>query len=455
MYAMLALTIPVSKADIHLLPTFVQVCQHLGHFGKHRVIFIPTQEVAQDPAINLAVEHMKDVSDNVSVVPLKFTPEGGWPKACNMHFNATVPIGSSTGCNWYFCELDNTPLVINWLDILETDMNLAGRNYMGTVVPTRYKQGINGTHMVGCAIYAHDMAKTASLWKFCHAQKETPFDIYQRDELRPRWKASEKMQHMWGTVNYREVEGEILCDPDPKNPEGTDHSGKVRADVVVVHGCKDGSLAQLVISKPPRELEGATMSKPAQKILFSGNPGVWGLVKDKPVEAAPATVSAPVVVSIPSSHDKTPEQHFESLCEALGLFPEKQQDIYQMLLDRIPPPEEEKTEPEEEQPEEEQKPAPESEKPQETPAQPTPPQPSAITEALTEPLSPPAFPDRDKILEFRGSDKRRFTEAMDHFGIDRIHQVKFKTHLNDMGFIIPKAGWIMDSVPGQASFATA
>jgi hypothetical protein len=454
---MLALIIPVSKADMHLLPRFVQVCQHLGHFGKHRVIFVPTQEVAQEPEISLAAEHMKDVSDNVAIIPLKFTPQGGWPKACNQHFNAVVPIGSSTGCNWYFCELDSTFMVMNALDILETELNLSGKNYLGSVVSTRFKEGINGTHMVGSAIYAHDMAKTASLWKFCHGQP-APFDIYQRDELRPRWMASKRMQHMWSTVNYREVEGVIMCDPHPDNPAGSDHSGEVLPTSVVVHGCKDGSLAELVLSKPPVKLEGALAdTKPAQVIHFSGNPQVWRLVSDETAkEQAPQAQQPSQTLSAPE--EVAPEKHFERLCEALGLFADKNQDILQMLIERIPAPKdelEEETEEDATEPEKVPENAPES---QETPIPAPQPTPQAVTTppvATPEPSKEVPYPSKEQIVAHQAGQKMRFTDVMDHFGISREHSVKFKTHLNDMGYIIAKAGWMELIESGKASFAAA
>lgn len=451
---MLALIIPVSKSDAHLLPWFVQTCQHLGHFGKHRVIFVPTLEMKDSPEVSLAAEHMKDVSDDVKIVPLKFTPEGGWPKACNHHFNATVPIGSTTGCNWYFCELDTTPMVVDWLDILETELNMSGKNYLGPVVPTRFEEGIKGDHMVGCAIYAHNMGQTASLWKFCHAQTKIPFDIYHRDELRPRWHVSKFMQHMWSTVNYREVDGRTICDPHPDNPKGSDHSGEVRDNAVVVHGCKDGSLARLILSKPPRVLEGAASGiKPAQKVFFSGNPEVWRLEKPK-AEGQDETVVTQTPAPVAFQEEVTPEKHFERLCEALGLFHEEHLDLYQYLLDRIKAPTEDLAEEPVSEVIEEVKTsenAPESqEKAIETP----------IPAVITTPVVPETpveveFPSAEAIVTLTREGKIRFTQVMEHFGIPVVQSVKFKGHLNDLGFIIAKAGWLTEPVSGKASFATA
>jgi hypothetical protein len=451
---MLALIIPVSKSDAHLLPTFVQACQHLGHFGKHRVIFVPTLEMKDAPEVSLAAEHMKDVSDDVKIVPLKFTPEGGWPKACNQHFNATVHIGSSTGCNWYFCELDTTPMVADWLNILETDLNMSGKNYMGSVVPTRFEEGIKGDHMVGSAIYAHNMGQTASLWKFCHAQSKTPFDIYHRDELRPRWHASKFMQHMWSTVNYREVDGRTICDPHPDNPKGSDHSGEVRDNAVVVHGCKDGSLAQLILSKPPRVLEGAASGiKPVQKVFFSGNPEVWRLEKPK-AEGQDETVVTQTPAPVAFQEEVTPEKHFERLCEALGLFHEEHLDIYQSLLDRIKAPTEDLAEEPVSEVVEEVKTAPEAPESQETPVEipaPIVTPPPVVLEAPVE----VAFPTLEDILASKGNGSLRFSLVMAQFQIPPAQSVKFKGHLNDLGFIINKLGWMTEPVSGQASFATA
>ena len=257
---MLTLAIPVSKSDLDLLVPFVNACRHLGAIN-HRIIFFPTYEVSG--LISASVEAMKEICQSVSVIPLKSTPQGGWPKACNQHFTEVVPHMLANGTPWYWCELDVTPLKHGWADMLETEYRNCKMPFMGSVVQTRrinpetkkMEQSSSRTHMTGCGIYPADFGRPGmpygNLWKFA-PQMDIGFDVYQGDEIRRFVHDSPNMQHMWGTVNYRELGGQILCDQKANAPEGSDHSGPVLPNAIVCHGCKDGSLAKLVttISMP-------------------------------------------------------------------------------------------------------------------------------------------------------------------------------------------------------------
>lgn len=248
------LVIPVSQHDLHLLPIFTRLCIKLGGFSRHPVFFVPTKEVSGK--IGDAVEAFRSIAASVTVLPLELTPEGGWPDACNRHFVETVYALARTGNMnwWYFCELDSTFTRSNPLDLLETERNISGAVLMGAQVHTRQidpktKEFVTfdwDTHIVGSGIYPPMFFKTVHWLR--QLGVGIAFDVQIRHEVRKLVRNSAQFQHMWGTVNYRVEEGEVRCDPHPDNPPGTDHSGVVRRDATVVHGCKDGSLAQLILN---------------------------------------------------------------------------------------------------------------------------------------------------------------------------------------------------------------
>lgn len=254
---MFTLAIPVSAAGIHLLDSNIAVLRHLGGLERHRAIFFPTKEVSGQ--IAGAVDGLKTVMNAVGVHPLKDTPTGGWPAAPNKHFAAVVQVMVGVGTPWLWWEEDCTATKQGWLDALETEYNLRKRPFLGMNVPTRYTEGspaaFGDDHMVGCGVYPADFGRGGNLpyghlWKTLPHIPDVPFDIYQSGEIRKNLHNSELMQHMWGTVDFRKnAAGDIICSPKPGNPEGSDHSGTVHAKAAVVHGCKDGSLARLILSE--------------------------------------------------------------------------------------------------------------------------------------------------------------------------------------------------------------
>ena len=56
------------------------------------------------------------------------------------------------------------------------------------------------------------------------------------------------IQHNWKTENYRVEDGTIVCSNVEELPYGISFDYPVRGDAVVLHGCKDGSLARLLHS---------------------------------------------------------------------------------------------------------------------------------------------------------------------------------------------------------------
>jgi len=161
------LVIPVSQADVDLLPSFVSVLRHLGPLRGHDVTFIPAPSVVAE-ATQAARDLEMLAPGRVTVVPLNEEPVGGWPLAPNQHFKATAGIldRMNNQSPWFWCELDNTFLVPNALDLLENEYqqqaNEHGKIFLGTIVPTRLIDPAGAVvenhpeyapHMVGSGIY--------------------------------------------------------------------------------------------------------------------------------------------------------------------------------------------------------------------------------------------------------------------------------------------------------------
>lgn len=259
---MITLAILVSGHDHHLLEPNIALLRHLGGLERHNAVFIPTKEVSGH--IASAVDGLKTIMNDVKVSPMKETPSEGWPVACNKQFAFTVQTMMGCGTPWMLWELDCWARFEGWLDAISTEYNQNWRQKpcMGMLEKIRYTEDstvkpFGDTCLVGAgAIYPEGFGKQGRPygfnWKFAPAQVSPaiPYDTYQAGELRKFTHKTELMQHMWGTVDYRRnAAGELVCSPKADNPPGTDHSGTVRPNAVLIHGCKDDSLAKLIMSE--------------------------------------------------------------------------------------------------------------------------------------------------------------------------------------------------------------
>ncbi len=315
---MLNLVIPVSRADVALLPQFIELFAHLGGSPNAPVIFSAAKSVSFEA--HEAADRIRHLCPSVQVHKLEAEPRGGWPMACNMHFKQTVSFLRATQNRnpWYWLELDNTLMRTGWADELWVEYQRSKKAFMGAVVPTRSEdpqtKRISMTalspHMVGTGIYppASQYVHLVPIW---NSGTSTAFDIFTRRNVNRSVHNTALIQHMWSTVNYREKDGEIICENGPDNQFGTDHAAPVRPDACVVHGCKDGSLGAIVLSREPQSEHVPTPAYATpqllprakqQVVLKKMAPGAFQLAPvgvQLPTQEASQPVVAPVAAVAP------------------------------------------------------------------------------------------------------------------------------------------------------------
>ena len=259
------LVIPVSAADSDLVNSTIRVFKHLGPQGNHPVLVMATPGAAE-PAQKL-FQGIQGLFASVTLKVLDTEPTGGWPTACNQHFKETAYFifqnPQFRSQPWYWFELDCTPLVPGWLDKLAEEYAEAGKPFMGVVHPTFFTVRHDSKnprqkdfpvcvqqdyHMVGTGIYPGDFWERSVMVRFM----ATAFDVEIQYEVVPHCHPTQLIQHNWGTVRYRRTQHsatKIVCDAKDPHISPIDHAQPVRSDAVVLHGCKDGSLADIVCRK--------------------------------------------------------------------------------------------------------------------------------------------------------------------------------------------------------------
>lgn len=254
------LIIPCSLSDVGLLPKLADVLNKFGPYPGHSVTVMPTAEIEQQGREFAKKIEGSFTKTSVSVVQLNAS---GWPVASNKHFRQAAHYASQHFVDaWYFFEPDNTPVAKGWLTELIKDYTKGGRPFCGCVVPTRgFVTNADGSkspsfgdpHMVGTGIYppnyGKDSAKLPTVDIVMHWSRSAmePFDVALRYEIAPRCFNTKLIQHNWQTCNYRVENGLLVCDSMPHVDKDLSHAQPWNG-AMVIHGCKDGSLADLVLS---------------------------------------------------------------------------------------------------------------------------------------------------------------------------------------------------------------
>lgn len=283
------IAIPVSAHDKHLLPDLTDCLLKLGGLEEHPVIFFPTPA-----AKDTAYEHAERLG--AETYPLTQDFEGGAPVACNRHFASVVfalaKMGNTDPFLWL--ELDMLPVKPRWAVALSEDYRYGGTPFRGVLVNMPFN--VNGKitfrdndqMMMGTGIYPPNMEKDErikplllDLAKPYSMNPREPFDVYLRWPIRNIGVShTELISDMWCTRNYQSTPQGIVC-------ESVDHGdrvvrprgGFVSTKALLVHGCKDGSLADIVLGRG---------QVPANKKEFYVPKRIAGLVEDAgvPVECS-------------------------------------------------------------------------------------------------------------------------------------------------------------------------
>lgn len=249
------IVLPISKHDAKFLPNFAKVLAKLGGARNAEALIVSSHDNE-----DLIEQYRFSVEEQFSKVhTYGFTAQGpsGWPRSCNHYFIQTAFHVESKFLKhkcFYYLELDTLPLKKGWYEALLTEYNLSQKPFMGVKEPTYLRPAgadpndlkvvVKGHHMVGTGVYPTRLSAHSVLYRYNHPG---PWDVEMQWEVVPKMHPTQLIQHNWGTLNYRIENGVVVCDDIPDKPKCITHSKPVRQDACLLHGCKDDSLANLVL----------------------------------------------------------------------------------------------------------------------------------------------------------------------------------------------------------------
>lgn len=282
------LLIPTSRFDKHLLPDLARVLKKFGPYRGHKLITFATETATQEA--NAFTESLRADFDAVATEHLNLGIEG-WPIAPNRMFRMIAETIQTkyNDAPWMLFEPDCTPVKDGWLQDIDLAYKKSGRDYFGCIVNTRVVKvnpnagdpPPNEQHLVGgaAAIYPANAAARSTVLQTLDRQMPwsrlplEPYDVRMRYEIIPYAAHNDLIVHRWGTVNYQPTaDGGFTCENAPDNPPGTNHAFPVPSTAAVVHGCKDGSLARIVLGESAKKRTEPAIRSGYLRVVDEANP---------------------------------------------------------------------------------------------------------------------------------------------------------------------------------------
>lgn len=309
--------VPVSAHDKHLLPAFTDCLLKFGGLEEHPVLFFPLPAAKEETFV--AAERL-----GAEVHPLEQNYEGGSPLAPNRHFANTVfalgQMGNTSPFLWM--ELDMLPVKPRWAVALFEDYRYGGTPFRGAVVDTPFNDygtlifRSGDTMMMGTGIYPPNMDRDerikpllADLTKPGIWNPPDAFDVYLRWVIKNIGVSNTPLiSDMWATQNYRRTADGVVCESvDHGDRVVREREGLVNRSAVLVHGCKDGSLARLLLES------GSPTTAPemgvVKAVAVPSEEDFWGgedqPAEEPPVETKPEEKTKPVPLPKPKKEAPT------------------------------------------------------------------------------------------------------------------------------------------------------
>lgn len=242
------IVIPIYSKDVALAEKLSELIATQGGVQDHTCLVVCGLDAKGQ--LDKVIEHLRTAFADVKVFQLDNEDAGEWPVPHNHMFARTVEHLRNTGNRekWYLFGVDSTPLRPTWLDEMELEYNSNQKPFMGVALksPPGGINGDGGEFIAGSAIYPPDFHRRSLLWQYLTTTD--PWDVYLRWEVRPGAHVTEKIVFNWKSENYRySPDGRIICDGVGKDSI----TDPITKETAVVHGCKDGSLIDLLYKPKP------------------------------------------------------------------------------------------------------------------------------------------------------------------------------------------------------------
>lgn len=253
-------TLPVTSHDVDRFKLRNDLLIQFGGLLDHSALIVHTPNVRK--AAQEEYDRLRDIFGEIDIVE---TLDLSFPKPVvnqSVMFYATIMhLGRLKNQDpWMYLEADAAPTQKDWANRLQNAYRAAGKPYFGNIVELPYIR--NGAlvletgeyMMMGVGIYPPGMTDldnpirplVIDLGKQGN-NPGIPFDIHLRGEQRRAgWQDTDLIADQWNTHRYKSVPNGFECEAAPINRQVRHRGGFVSDKALVIHGCKDDSLYELL-----------------------------------------------------------------------------------------------------------------------------------------------------------------------------------------------------------------
>jgi hypothetical protein len=244
---MIKLVLPVTEKQAALVSLLVNRFKSFNDMKDRDILLVCTWEDHFE--VPELVKFLTPLFAHVSYTVIPDIPElSEWPLIGNHIFYHTAQHLHETENKdpWYFFECDNWPAHPDWMIAFDVEYNQAASPYMGAINTTRLvdrRTGVtevHGRHMVGTGVYPADFFTRS---RELHFLDSKPWDVALQDEILPDCHETQLIAHRWNTGRYKNEAGIITC--EDLGPNKGRYGKPIPPEALIVHGCKDGSIAKI------------------------------------------------------------------------------------------------------------------------------------------------------------------------------------------------------------------
>ena len=259
------IALPVAKNDIAQFKKRNDLLIKFGGLVDHSALIVYASSVRNE-AIS-ECERLSTIFDGkIEAVQMAQEPDFNNKMANQNYTFYSVAMHMSRVGNkepWLLLEADAYPTDYGWANPLQNAQKASGREYFGNIVDVQFVTDgrlhtLEGEKMMmGVGFYSPNMVELTNnmralvidLGKPPPACADAPWDIYLRGEMQNQgWASTDLIADQWNTHKYRRVEGGFECEPVPTDRLVRNRGGFVSKKALVVHGCKDDSLYELLMN---------------------------------------------------------------------------------------------------------------------------------------------------------------------------------------------------------------
>lgn len=301
------LVIPVSVSDKHLAENAIRAFNAFHPGSNHDLLVVGSPNVRNEvnDLCSKLSGHFRSAKSQVFLTDSPL----GWPMACNYYFQQTcyaVQQMLQPNDAWLYFELDTTPTKAGWLDALHQeyydDVLIAthqGRTpckFLGVKEPTiRGMEGElmppekAGYHMAAVGVYPAQIKEYVKILPSLSLNGSPFYQFIQWYTIK-HLKHTGLIQNNQETVNYYIQDGEIVSESIARNAWDVHFNKPISQEALLVHGCKDGTLLNVLLNEKPSLVKQEPVKQPE-------TPAVEATVVQEQPEA-PRPISEPARADI-------------------------------------------------------------------------------------------------------------------------------------------------------------